>query len=69
MERPRAAKVVFVLYLGLIIGFDVFLSFDIFFSQFDCTSDNDWQFYTLVTCDTIQTLLLTVISIIMYKSR
>lgn len=68
-EYPRVAKVIFYLYLCIILCFDIFLSIDIFFrtSGISCDGGTDWQIFTLISVDTIQAILLVTTAIVMYK--
>jgi len=66
-DKPQLAKVTFFVYLVLLLGFEAFLSVDIFINDdLDCTPDKDWQVTTLVIVDTIQTALLITVALVMY---
>ena len=69
LNHPKAARIAFITYLVVLIFFNCFLSIDIFVGDaLDCTPDRDWQFVTLVTVDTLQTVMLvTMWLIIRYK--
>jgi len=52
--RPKIAKIFFVIYLVAVIGFDLFLSVDIFMDDGqDCSKETDWQVIALISVDTI----------------
>ena len=70
MNKPNAAKIAFLCYLAAMLTFDVFLVFDIFFANgvgITCDGNKNWQIYTLISVDTMQTILLIVVSVLMYR--
>ena len=64
LGKQWAAKVSFFSYLTIILLFDAFLAFDIFFNEAGITCDGtmDWQIYTLITVDSLQTIMLITIA-------
>mmetsp|Transcript_2536 Transcript_2536/g.3521 ORF Transcript_2536/g.3521 Transcript_2536/m.3521 type:complete len:220 (+) Transcript_2536:25-684(+) len=65
---PKLARFVFLLYLLALLGFDFFLSVNIFLANGeDCTPSTDWQILALISVDTIQSVLLLTVTLLMYK--
>ena len=69
LEKPQMAQVTFLIYLIVVLGFNLFLSIDIFTpnSGEDCTTDTDWQIIALIALDTLQSLLLIAVTFSMYS--
>ena len=63
------AQVTFLLYLIFVLGFNLFLSIEIFTpnSGEDCTPDTDWKIIALTALDTLQSLLLIAVTFSMYS--
>ena len=71
LEYPRAAKATFIAYIVTLLSFDIFEAVDIFIEadRISCDGDNHWQIYTLISVDSIQSLILIITSVITYKSN
>ena len=72
MNYDKYAKLTFILYVMIFILFDLFIFIDIFVSGplnkgIKCDGNTDWQIYTLISVDSLQSAVLIVTSIIMYK--
>ena len=71
LDYPRLAKITFIAYITLLLSFDLFETIDIFIKAdiISCDGGNHWQIYTLISVDTMQSLLLIFISVVMYRNN
>lgn len=54
MGYQGAARIIFLSYLFLMLGFDIFIGIDIFAkSGINCDHSENWQVTTLVSVDTV----------------
>lgn len=54
MGYQQAAKVIFLSYLCLMLGFDIFIGIDIFSrTGIHCNKHDNWQVTSLVSVDTV----------------
>lgn len=69
-DRPKMAKALFVIYLFSILSFDLYLAYNIFtVNGEDCTPNTDWQILSLISVDTIQSLILLSTTLAMRSQR
>ena len=72
MDHAKYAKLIFIIYIMVFVLFDLFIFIDIFVSGpsnkgIKCDGNTDWQIYTLISVDTLQSGVLIATAIIMYK--
>ncbi len=67
-NHPKIAIFAFYTYLTVLLGFNSFLAIDIFLDKgIACDHKNDWQIFTLLIIDTLQTTMLIIVASIMYR--
>ena len=71
LDYPTVAKITFISYIITLLSFDLFEGIDIFIEadRILCDPGIHWQIYTLISVDTLQSLMLIVTSIITYRSN
>ena len=73
LKHPRIAKITFFIYIIVLLSFDLYESIDIFIEahRISCVpgSKDHWQIYTLISVDTMQSIILIVTSVITYRNK